>query len=370
MSAKPLPQEDLDHILRSTAPLWEEARGQRIFITGGTGFFGTWLTESFSYINRELSLNSEATILTREPAAFARKAPHVVADHAVHLLEGDVCNFTFPQESYPFVIHAATQASAKQAVNAPLEMLNTILEGTRRTLDFAIHCGARRFLLTSSGAVYGKQASDVTHVSETITGAPDPPDPAYLDSRPDIWVKTTCPDPLDPASVYAEGKRTAELMCALYSKAHGLDCKIARCWAFSGPHLALDAHFAIGNFIGDVLAGRPIQIGGDGTPRRSYLYASDLTIWLWTMLFRAPTMMPINVGSAEDVSIYELAQRITQALGAATEIHVARQPTYEFGPSRYVPSVDRAAQVLGLKPTISLDEGIRKMAGWYRSAQA
>ena len=154
-------------------------------------------------------------------------------------------------------------------------MLSTILAGTERTLQFAAQCDARKFLLTSSGAVYGRQPPELTHVPESYDGAPDP---------------------LNPASVYAEGKRAAELMCAVYQKAaeaNGMEfeAKIARCWAFCGPHLPLDAHFAIGNFIGDVLAGRPISIAGDGTPRRSYLYAAELAAWLWTVLFRAPSLL-------------------------------------------------------------------------------
>lgn len=347
-------QDDLALIASATQGLWEELRGERVFLTGGTGFFGAWLVESFCHVNRELGLGARATLLTRDPERFRAKCPHLAADPAITLMAGDVRDFAFPEGRFGYVIHAATEASLKQSTEEPLEMLTTILAGTERTLKFAEHCGARKFLLTSSGAVYGRQPGDLPHVPETYPGAPDP---------------------LDPASVYSEGKRASELMCALYQKTlttKGLpfECKIARCWAFCGPHLPLDTHFAIGNFIGDVLAGRAISIGGDGTPRRSYLYAADLAVWLWTMLFRAPALVPINVGSDRDVSILELAQAVAAALDPKTEIRIAKQAVAGALPARYVPSVDRARELLGLRQTVGLEDSIRRTAAWYGDATA
>jgi nucleoside-diphosphate-sugar epimerase len=289
-------------------------------------------------------LNATATVVTRSPANFAAKAPHLTGDPHVQLLAGDVRDFEFPDGAFPFVIHAATEASARQAAEVPLEMLSTILAGTERTLEFAATHGTGRFLLTSSGAVYGKQPSSITHLPESYAGAPDP---------------------LDPSSVYAEGKRAAELMCSLYQRKAGMECAIARCWAFCGPHLPLDAHFAIGNFIGNVLRKEPISIQGDGTPRRSYLYGADLAIWLWTMLFRAPSLTPINVGSDEDLSIVELAHKVAQILDPNAVVRVAGSPVPGAAPSRYVPSVSRAKQLLGLEQTVSLEESIRRTAAWY-----
>ncbi|HXC43997.1 MAG TPA: NAD-dependent epimerase/dehydratase family protein [Candidatus Dormibacteraeota bacterium] len=342
--ANPLPRQDLELILEHTAQLWEEVRASRIFLTGGTGFFGCWLVESFCFVNNLLGLGAAITILTRNPDAFAKKCPHLASDPAVMLHAGDVRSFALPEGEYQYVIHAATEASAKQAVEAPLETFSAIIAGTERTLEFAATHGARKFLLTSSGAVYGKQPADLTHVPESYTGTPDP---------------------LDPANVYAEGKRAAELLCALYQKTGGIECKIARCWAFCGPHLPFDQHFAIGNFIGDVLAGRSIQIKGDGTPRRSYLYAADLCIWLWTILFGAPALVPINVGSAHDVSILELARTVATTLNPQTEIRVAQEVVAGAAPLRYVPCVDRAREILGLCQTIGLEECIRRTANWY-----
>lgn len=336
--------EDLDLILRETGALWDELRGERIFLTGGTGFFGCWLVESFCHANRELCLGARLAVLTRDAGAFAGKCPHLAADEAVELVAGDVRSFAFPAGEYGYVIHAATEARARQAASAPLEMFSTIVGGTERVLEFAASHGTRKLLLTSSGAVYGRQPEGMTHVPETYVGGPDP---------------------LSAGSVYAEGKRAAELLCALYQQRAGMECKIARCWAFCGPHLPLHEHFAIGNFIGDVLAGRAISILGDGTARRSYLYAADLAVWLWTMLFRAPALMPINVGSDHDVSILELAQVVSEVLEAKAEIRVAGIPVPGSAPARYVPSIARARAILGLEPMTSLEESIRRTADWY-----
>lgn len=339
---------DLDLIAAKTAGLWDDIRGQHLFITGGSGFFGCWLLESFCYLNKFFDLGARATVLTRNPLAFSRKCPHLASDPSVTLLAGDVRTFAFPEGEYKYIIHAATEASARQATEAPLEMLSTIVTGTERALQFAVSRGAAKFLLTSSGAVYGKQPAQLTHLPEGYIGGPDP---------------------LDSTNVYAEGKRTAELLCALFHTQYGLECKIARCWAFCGPHLPLDQHFAIGNFIGDVLAHKPIEIHGDGTPRRSYLYAADLAVWLWTILFRAPAMVPFNVGSSRDVSILELAQIVAATLDPTIEIRVAKQAIPGAEPLRYVPSVDRARKLLGLCERVELESAIWKTAEWHATCR-
>src|SRR6185437_14160738 len=332
---------DLDLVLNETREMWERARGQRIFITGGTGFFGCWLVESFCHVNRELQLEAQATVLTRDPAKFAAKCPHLANDGAITLHEGDVRSFDFPEGEFPFIVHAATEAVVQQSAD---EVLSTIVDGTRRVLEFAKARGTKRFLLTSSGAVYGRQPAEMTHVPETYVPAPGE---------------------VDAVNAYSEGKRKAEALCAEMTRGTELETAIARCWAFCGPHLALDAHFAIGNFIGDVLAGRPIAIGGDGTARRSYLYATDLIVWLWTMLFRAPALVAINVGSARDVSIRELAETVARTLASRTEIQVAKHPIAGAAPARYVPCVERAEQLLGLRETVPLEEQIRRTAEWH-----
>lgn len=343
---KPLPIEDLAHVLAHTRELWAEARGRSFFITGGTGFFGIWLLESFAHINDALELGMRAVILTRDPPAFRLKAPHLAGRSDLQFVQGDVRTFVFPQGRFDYVIHAATEASAKLNAEAPHEMLDSIIGGTRRVLDFAAQCGVKKLLLTSSGAVYGKQPSGMTHVSEEYSGAPDP---------------------LLPASAYGEGKRVSEHMCAVHAKQHEYEVKIARCFAFVGPQLPLNTHFAIGNFILDALSGQPIQISGDGMPMRSYLYASDLAVWLWTLLFRSTSARAYNIGSDEDLSIRELAVVVSTALGGRSVVHVAQESVPGSSITRYVPAIKRAQTELGLSVTISLTDAICRTAQWQKT---
>jgi dTDP-glucose 4,6-dehydratase len=336
---------DLEHVLEYTRPLWEDLRGERIYITGGTGFFGCWLLESFTWANARLGLGASAMVLTRNLDAFRKKAPHLAADPAVSFQIGDVRSFDFPEGSFSHIIHAATESSTKLNAVDPLIMFETIVEGTRHTLDFARHCQARKFLLTSSGAVYGKQPPEMTHIPEDYPGSPD----------------TT-----DPRAAYGEGKRAAETLCTLYSRQYGFEAKVARCFAFVGPYLPLDAHFAIGNFIRDGLNGRPIIIQGDGTPMRSYLYAADLAIWLWTILFKGQSQRTYNVGSEDSLSIAEMARRVAEQFQPVMEIETRGKVDANMPLECYVPGTARAKNELGLDTLIKLNEAIEKTIVYYR----
>ena len=338
-------REDLGHVVKMSLPLWEELRGRRIFITGGTGFVGMWLLGSFAWANRELGLNAEAIVLTRRGAAFSRKAPWLVEEPSIKLYPGDVRDFKYPEGKFSFVIHGATEASATLNAENPLLMLDTMSEGTRRTLDFAHQCQAEKVLLISSGAVYGIQPSEMTHITEDYAGAPDT---------------------MEPAAAYGEGKRTAELLCSIFSKQYSLETKIARCFAFVGPYLPLDSHFAIGNFIRDGLKGGPIRVTGDGMPYRSYLYAADLAIWLWTILFRGQSCRPYNVGSNVSIAIEDLATLVASFSGAA--VHVQKEKIPGMPKSRYVPATARAESELQTFQTIDLPSAIRRTMDYHSLA--
>jgi nucleoside-diphosphate-sugar epimerase len=338
---KRLPVEDLEHIFHNTQDIWETFREKSIFLTGGTGFFGKWLQESFIYANEKLDLNARLTTLTRDPESFIQKFPfYNDYSKSVKFVKGDILSFDFNlEDKFQYIIHAATAASESLNQENPLLMMDTITVGTRRVLDFAITQPIEGFLFVSSGAIYGKQPWNVSHIKEN--------DSFKLDIN-------------DSKLAYAEGKRIAELYCSTYFEKLGLPVKIARCFAFVGPYLPLDTHFAIGNFINNVLKNEEIVIKGDGSTIRSYMYASDLMIWLWDILINGKCNVPYNVGSDESISISELARLISK-LDSNIKVMILNET---IGGSIYAPEIRRAKK-MGLKINVSLESSISKTINFY-----
>ncbi len=316
---------------------WRELMGKRIFLTGGSGFFGCNLLEAYARAWDREGLQGLITVLTRHPAAFRAKAPHLAGHPAVQILEGDLADCDFGNASWDLVIHAALDNGE------PLDLLERNLHSTRRVLELARRWSTSRMLFTSSGAIYGPQPPKVSQLTEDFGGAP----------------------PLAGSSAYGEAKRASELLGLLHGERHGFDFLIARGFAFLGPWLPLEGFSAAGNFIGDALTGRTIHVKGDGRPFRSYLHGEDLADWLWTILLRGVHGRPYNVGSGEAICIGDLARRIRDLLAPGLEVRVALEPGKEL-PQRYVPSVERARLELGLEPRIGLDEAILRTAQWNR----
>jgi dTDP-glucose 4,6-dehydratase len=337
-----LPSEDVA-LLVGPAGRWEGLRDARVFLTGGTGFVGRWLVGAFVHANREHALRAHLDVLTRDPDAFERACPDLAADAAVALLEGDVRTVELAAVDCTHVIHAATPSDEHLNTERPREMLDIIETGTKRVLDLALRRRAQRLLLVSSGAVYLPPAPAGGYSEDSAIG------------------------PLWPAesSAYHAGKRAAEALTLSAARA-GLPVTIARPFAFVGPHLPLDRHFAMGNFMGDALGGRVVRVKGDGTPVRSYLYAADMAVWLWTMLLHESAAgATYNVGSEHAVTIAETARVVAAAgpnVGVAFGAEGAPRPR-----DVYVPATRRAHRDLGLRETVGLTEAVRRTMAWHRA---
>lgn len=313
---------------------------RRILLTGGTGFFGRALLRHWRGLGERGP--AEVVVLARQPRDFLARYPEFQHLPWLRFHAGDMLHpSSLPQgQSFSHILHAAADSTHGPRLT-PLQRYDQIVNGTRHMLDFAVACGAARFLLTSSGGVYGAQPTNMDRIAEDYCGMPDP---------------------LNAENAYGVAKRTAEHLCALYRHERGLDTVIARCFAFVGQDLPLDVHFAIGNFIQAALREDHITVGGDGTPVRSYLDQRDLAVWLLALLERGAPGRAYNVGSPEALTIAELAGLVRDIIAPDKSVRILGEARSQGARSRYVPDVSRAADELGLTVSIPLPEAIRHAA--------
>ena len=337
-------EQDLADIVEQSHEDFEALRGSRVFITGGTGFVGTWLVSSLHAADRALGLDLRVELLTRDPAAFQLRQP-ALAEWA-NMIEGDVTRIP-PMGAMDAAIHAATPASAAFNDEHPDLMRATIVDGMHSVLASLRPSGEIPFLFTSSGAVYGPQPRETERIPETYW----PPDGA-----------------IEPRNAYALGKRDAERMAIEAAENGGSAVRIARLFAFVGPYLPLDAHFAIGNFIRAASAGGPILVRGDGSAVRSYMYAGDMVSALLAILVRGDTNAPYNVGAPTGMSMLELSATIENTIASGCGVRVAglnpgALPT--SAGNRYVPDITRLANLMGRDPCpTGLSDAIIRTAEW------
>lgn len=318
-----------------------EREAMSLFLTGGTGFFGRSILRRIASI---CGTPPKVTVLTRSPSRFLASHPDFASLPWLSFHAGDILSGPsgFPQGTrFSHVLHAAADSTLGPKMG-PLDRFDQIVTGTRHVLEFSVRSGAKRFLLTSSGGVYGAQPTTLDRIPETYLGMPNP---------------------LEVDNAYSVAKRVAEHLCVLYGNKFGLETVVARCFAFVGPDLPLDAHFAIGNFIRDALVRPQIDVNGNGTPVRSYLYQDDLADWLLALLERGKPHQAYNVGSDEAIRIGDLANLVRDLLAPDKPVLVSRTAGADTAiRNRYVPDVEKARTDIGLRVVTPLSEAIRMTA--------
>lgn len=300
-------------------------------LLGGSGFFGKSFLDAFQRGLLAPWSIDRVIVMARRPQVLVEEHPELVTGN-VELLALDIAEArSLPAAEY--LLHAANTTDARRYQQDPLAERAQILGAARTFATLASAHPTMRIVYASSGAVYGAQASDVAETAELhdVTGLT-----AYKRD-------------------YAEAKRAAEAIIAGLGRDHGMAVSVARCFAFIGRFLPRDQHFAIGNFLADGLAGRPIRVAARHPVIRSYMHADDLVRWLMTIAANASPDCPIyNVGSAEGVDVADLARRVAARFGVSPAISFrAEQPI-----DRYVPCIDKAARELGLVLDRDLDRAL------------
>jgi nucleoside-diphosphate-sugar epimerase len=333
---QPYPPSDITEILDRSELSFRALAGGRVFVTGGTGFIGSWLVRALLAASPAMSLDLHLDLLVRDESKAKQIVPDVVADKRVELVIGDVTQ-RFPATPRPdFIIHAATTPTVASDSASQTEAQSAIESGMVNLVDHVRDWAGARVLFTSSGAVYGIDPESRSLLSED--------DPFVEDQG--------------APNGYRDGKRAAELTLLESSVAAGFDAVVARLFAFVGPGLPLDAHFASGNFIRDALAGGPLRLSSDGSNIRSYQYPVDMVVWLLALLTRGAASRIYNVGSDVEVTIAQLAYLVAGAVDPPVSILFGPPCDPGSRPHRYVPSTARIESELGLRNLVDIDEAI------------
>ena len=299
-------------------------------ILGGTGFIGSWLTRSLLFLNREYDLGIDLTLATRDLKSAEAKFSYWGRD-SLKFLERDLAKFNpIPLEGVTHVIHGATSSTKITGSENSERVFNSTVNGVKSIIHSKpSENNAVKIVHLSSGAVYGRTNSEILKETEI---------------------------PLETSSSltkYAQAKVEAErILCEATSQGLVIGAN-PRLFAFFGPGLVMEEHFAIGNFLNDALNKREILLNGHPLTTRSYLYPTDLVSWILRILIN-PVNRPIHVGSENSISMMELVKKINKL----TKNHGFKISNPQAEVNHYVPSTEETRKIYGTTEAVSLEEGL------------
>ena len=267
---------------------------------------------------------------------------HLHGNPRFRLIEHDVCAPFDPGGRFDYVLHMASPASPRDYLKAPIETLTVNSAGTQTMLEIARRGGAA-FLQASTSECYG--------------------DPLEHPQSEEYWGNV---NPVGPRSVYDEAKRFAESLTMAYRREYGVNTHLARIFNTYGPRMKLDDGRVVPAFVSQALQGRPLTVFGDGSQTRSFCYVSD-TVRGLALLIAGGEHSPVNIGSPEELTVREFAERIRRIVGAACSIEFRDLP--QDDPKQRRPDIAKAKRVLGWQPTVSLEEGLRETIRYFRSRE-
>ncbi|XRQ16545.1 NAD-dependent epimerase/dehydratase family protein [Actinomadura welshii] len=307
-------------------------RHPRAVVTGGSGFLGSHLCEAL--LARGISVVCLDNLLT----GTSRNIAHLTGRRDFRFLRRDLTEPVSVPGEVGYVFHLASAASPADYLRLPIQTLEVGSQGTRNALELAEAKGAR-FVLASTSEVYG--------------------DPLVHPQPESYWGNV---NPVGPRSVYDEAKRFGEALTSAFRHSRGLDTAIVRIFNSYGPRMRPDDGRAIPTFLRQALTGEDLTVTGDGSQTRSICHVDDTVRGIIALaLARHPG--PVNIGSPYEVSMAELARLVIELTGSRSQVRFIDRP--EDDPRVRRPDTTLAEEVLGWRPRVSIEDGLRSTIEWF-----
>jgi nucleoside-diphosphate-sugar epimerase len=333
---------------RQGTPLLEPLRHGTLVVTGGSGFVGLWLATLCTYLNDSHNFGIELVLTARRKARLDQTAPHLSGRRDIRFIASDIRQFIDIPASASWIVHATGSPDNRAHANNPMETMNVISGGTYGILRAAEQCLNLRMLVNlSSAAIYGNQPPDLRTLPEDFIGRVDP---------------------ATMASAYAEAKRYGESLCASARNQSRTPVIIGRPFTFVGPFQALDAPWAINNFLHSALRQQPLKLLGDGNTRRSFLYGSDAAFLVLRMLTGGASGGIFNIGHSENITLNDLAALVVRKSGLPLDIKT-NIAGGRVGTAHLLPDMTRTEQIFGFKPAFSIANSVERTLSWHRARE-
>ena len=304
---------------------------QRVLVTGGAGFLGSFLCEQL------IQQGHDVLALDNLFTGNKRNIAHLLDNRNFEFIRHDVVEPILLEVDWIF--NLACPASPVHYQYNPVKTIKTSILGAINMLGLAKRVKAR-ILQASTSEIYG--------------------DPEVHPQTEDYWGSV---NPIGPRSCYDEGKRVAETLMSDYRRQNGVDTRIIRIFNTYGPRMHPEDGRVVSNFIVATLRNEPLVLYGDGQQTRSFCYVSDLIEGILRMMQQENCPGPINLGNPGEFTIRELAEQVVELTNSRSQI--TYQPAREDDPGRRRPNIQLAREQLDWEPTVPLKEGLRHTIHYF-----
>ncbi len=343
----PIVEEDLQKIVSFDLP-WNRLFGKTVLVSGANGFVAAYMVETLLYLNETAKANIHVVALVRNLQKAMRRLGNFADRSDLTIFVQDVRDVYRGPQPVNFIVHAASQASAKFYATDPVGTFEANVIGTQRMLEAARNSKSEGFLFLSSGDVYGRIEDTSVAMSESKYGSIDP---------------------LQIRSCYAEGKRGGETLCACSHFQFGVPAKIARLSHTYGPGMDLNDGRVFADFVSHLVRRQDIVLSSDGMASRPFCYLADATVALFTVLLKGNAGEAYNVGTDCETTILDLAEMLCR-LFPERNCRVVRQAKDLSATSLTAPPSAghfdlSKIRSLGWSPSTSLEEGFLRTVKSY-----